>query len=121
MLLLRGGTIVTMDAGGHTIESGAVLIEGDRIRGVGRRDVLAATPGITRTIVVDDHLILPGLVNAHNHCFQTLYRSVGKDRGLADWSAQTIYPLSRWLTAQDAEAATQVACLEMVSSGITTF
>ena len=121
MLLLRGGTVVTLAAGGHAIDGGAVLIEGDRIRAVGRADRLAATPGITRTIVVDDHLILPGLVNAHNHCFQTLYRGVGKDRGLADWSAQTIYPLSRWLTARDAEAATQLACLEMLSSGITTF
>ena len=121
MLLISGGEVVTMDADGHVISGGAVLIDDDRIRAVGRREELTARPGITRTIAADDHVILPGLVNAHNHCFQTLYRGLGRDRVLADWAARTIYPLSRWLTAPDAEAGTRLACLEMLASGITTF
>jgi 5-methylthioadenosine/S-adenosylhomocysteine deaminase len=121
VLLISGGTVVTMDASGNVISGGAVLIDGDRIRAVGRREELAVTPGIARVIVADDHMVLPGLVNAHNHCFQTLYRGLGRDRALVDWSTQVIYPLSRWLTAPDAEAATRLACLEMLLSGITTF
>ena len=121
MLLLRGGTILTMDDAGRTIRDGAVLIDGDRIRAVGPAEDLARAAEITRTIIAVDHLILPGLVNAHNHCFQTLYRGLGRDRSLVDWSTQTIYPLSRWLTAADAGAAMRLACLEMLQGGTTTF
>src|SRR5438445_420653 len=46
MLLLRGGAVLTMDDAGRTIRDGAVLIDGDRIRAVGRADDLArAAPG----------------------------------------------------------------------------
>src|SRR5262245_63978171 len=97
MILVKGGVVVTMDAGRGVIADGAVLIDGDRIRRVGPAADLAAAPGITRTIAAGRHVIMPGLVNAHTHCFQTLYRGLGRDLPLADWSGQVILPLSRGL------------------------
>jgi 5-methylthioadenosine/S-adenosylhomocysteine deaminase len=121
MLLVRGGTVVTMDERRTVIADGAVLVDGERIRDIGPATRLARTPGITQTIAADAHLILPGLVNAHNHAFQTLYRGLGHGRPLAEWSSQCIFPMSRWLTAAEAGSGTRLACLEMIETGTTTF
>ena len=85
---------------------------GDRIRAIGDAGTLGSVPGITRTIVADRHILLPGLINAHNHAFQTLYRGLGRDRSLADWSTRTIFPLSRGLGRAEVRAGALLACLE---------
>ena len=121
MILVKGGVVVTMDAGRRVIADGGVLIDGDRILRVGAAADLAAEAGIARTISAERHVIMPGLVNAHTHCFQTLYRGLGRDRPLADWSGQVILPVSRGLGRDEARAAARLACLEMISSGTTAF
>lgn len=121
MLLVRGAVVVTMDPAGSIVRDGAVLIEGDRVRAVGQATELARESGITQTIGGERHLVMPGLVNAHNHCFQTLYRGLGEGLPLAEWSARTVLPLSRWLTRAEAAAGAGLACLEMALGGTTTF
>src|SRR5512138_2810443 len=110
-----------MDRAGSLIRDGAVLIDGDRIRAVGEAAGLSRQAGITRVAGGERHLVMPGLVNAHNHCFQTLYRGLGDGRPLAKWSARTVLPLSRWLTRVEAAAGAGLACLEMALGGTTTF
>jgi imidazolonepropionase-like amidohydrolase len=53
---------------GERIEDGAVLLENDRIRAVGPRTEVAplAPPG-TRTVVLPDATVLPGLIDCHVH------------------------------------------------------
>jgi len=121
MFLVRGAVVLTMDPAGTVLRDGAVLIEGDRIRAVGPAVELSREPGITATVGGDRYLVMPGLVNAHNHCFQALYRGLGDGRPLAEWSAATVFPLSRWLTRAEAAAGAALACLEMALGGTTTF
>ncbi|MBI1734601.1 MAG: amidohydrolase [Candidatus Rokubacteria bacterium] len=121
MLLVRGALVVTMDPGRTIMRNGAVLVDGDRIRAVGPAAELARHAGITRVIGDDRGLVMPGLVNAHNHCFQTLYRGLGDGHALAEWSARTVYPLSRGLTRTEAAAGAALACLEMALGGTTSF
>lgn len=121
MLLVRGALVLTMDPAGTLHRNGAVLIEGPRIRAVGPADELSREPGITEIVGGDHHLVMPGLVNAHNHCFQTLYRGLGDGHSLAEWSARTVFPLSRALGRAEAAAGAGLACLEMALGGTTTF
>jgi 5-methylthioadenosine/S-adenosylhomocysteine deaminase len=121
MLLVRGALVVAMDPGGRVIRDGAVLVDGARIRAVGPAAELAREPGITRVVGGERHLVMPGLVNAHNHCFQTLYRGLGEGRPLVEWSARTVYPLSRGLGRAEAAAGAALACLEMALGGTTAF
>jgi 5-methylthioadenosine/S-adenosylhomocysteine deaminase len=121
MLLVRGAVVLTMDPAGTLLRDGAVLIEGAHIRAVGSAVELAREPGITRIVGGDRHLVMPGLVNAHNHCFQTLYRGLGDGHPLAEWSARTVFPLSRGLTRAEAAAGAGLACLEMALGGTTAF
>ena len=121
MLLVRGALVLTMDPAGTLHRDGAVLIDGAHIRAVGPAAELAREAGITSVVGGDHHLVMPGLVNAHNHCFQTLYRGLGDGHALAEWSARTVLPLSRGLGRAEAAAGAALACLEMALGGTTSF
>jgi len=68
-LALVGGTVVHPD-GSPSLEDSAVLIEGNRIARVGRRKTVEIPEG-AEVIRVDGKWILPGLIDAHIHFFQS--------------------------------------------------
>lgn len=92
--------------------------------------IIATGPSheITRQYHADDHLnfdqhiVLPGLVNAHGHAAMTLLRGAGEDQSLQAWLRDTIWPLeARHVDADFVRLGTQVAIAEMLSTGTTTF
>src|SRR5438874_11815993 len=85
MICLRGGTVVTMDAA-RTVRRGGVLVEGDRIAQVGR----ASAPRGAQVIDCAGKAILPGLIQAHVHLCQTLFRNQADGLDLMDWLEQRI-------------------------------
>jgi cytosine/adenosine deaminase-related metal-dependent hydrolase len=77
-LLLRGGRVVTMD-GARRVLNADVLVENGRIKSVGmleRRKV-----GMTKPTILDCKglVVLPGLIQAHIHLCQTLFRGLADD------------------------------------------
>src|SRR6185312_2404610 len=91
-LLLRGGRVVTMD-GARRILDADVLVEDGRIKTVGRLD--GRTVGRSKATAIDctGLVILPGLVQAHIHLCQTLFRGLADDLSLENWLAKRIWPL----------------------------
>ncbi len=75
--LIRNATILSMDPEVGEIESGDLLIEGERISEVGEN----LTETDAETIDAQDMILLPGLVNAHMHTRQTALRGLGGDWG----------------------------------------
>ena len=65
------------------------------------------------------HVVLPGLVNAHHHFYQTLTRAWALDRGLFDW-LQALYPVWAHLDPHHLEQAARLALAELLLSGTTT-
>jgi len=66
-LAFVGGRVVTMRGGGdEVIEDGVVLVEGNRIKAVGRRADVPIPAGV-RAVDVSGKTVLPGLVDAHWH------------------------------------------------------
>ena len=66
-LLIVGATIIDAVAD-RPVEDGAIWIEGQRIRGIGRRSQLGAPPGI-RTVDATGKYAIPGLMNANVHLY----------------------------------------------------
>jgi 5-methylthioadenosine/S-adenosylhomocysteine deaminase len=97
-LLLRGGTILTLDAEA-TVLQGDLLIEDGRIRAVGR---LAEPPPTARVLDVSGCFLLPGLVQGHLHLGQTFFRGLAENRRLLTWLRERIWPLE---AAHDDESA----------------
>jgi imidazolonepropionase-like amidohydrolase/Tol biopolymer transport system component len=65
VVALTGGRVVTMK-GDEVIEDGIVLVEGNRIKAVGRKGAVAIPPG-AKTVDVTGKTVLPGFIDAHYH------------------------------------------------------
>lgn len=66
-------------------------------------------------------LLLPGLVNAHTHAAMTLLRGVGSGLPLQRWLTEQVFPVEARLTAEDIRIGTELALLEMLACGTTSF
>jgi len=121
-LMIEGGTVVTMDSERRIIENGALAVRGDTILAVGPRAELARQYVPGRRIDARDKLILPGLINGHTHAPMVLFRGLGDDLPLHDWLEQYIFPAeARNVNEEFVTWGTQLAALEMIKSGTTTY
>ena len=122
MILVEHAVVVTMDPARRIFMDGSVLIDGERIAEVGRAaDVRPPTP-LERIIDGRGRLVLPGFVDTHVHLSEHLSRGlipdeVPVDRYVPDWYV----PLYSSITPEEEAAAAQLACLEMLRTGTTTF
>ena len=66
-------------------------------------------------------LLLPGLINCHGHSPMVLLRGVGSDLSLQEWLFGKIMPIEDKLTAEDIKIGNQLALLEMLSTGTTSY
>jgi 5-methylthioadenosine/S-adenosylhomocysteine deaminase len=119
-LLIRGGTIVTMDAERRVIPDGSVAIRGDRIAAI--LEGSTGLPPARETIDATGRLVIPGLVNAHGHAAMTLLRGIADDLKLLDWLQNHIFPAeSKNVSPEFVYWGTLLACVEMARSGTTTY
>ncbi len=119
MILLKGICALYTGAGE---ESGVdVLIEGNRIARIGRDLEVPQEAGAVDTIDCSRHVVLPGLVNAHHHFYQTLQRCVPavQNESLFKWLT-TLYGIWRHLDEDAVHWSTLVACGELLKTGCTT-
>jgi cytosine/adenosine deaminase-related metal-dependent hydrolase len=119
-LLLKNATLVaTMDDVQREIQDGGVFIRGHTIVAVGTDAELPATAD--EVIDCAGKVVLPGLVNAHHHFFQTLTRAVpaAQDAGLFAW-LRALYPIWSRITPEMLNVSATVAMAELMLSGCTT-
>ncbi|MDO5115309.1 MAG: amidohydrolase [Synergistaceae bacterium] len=65
--------------------------------------------------------MLPGFVNAHGHAAMTLLRGLGEDLPLMEWLEQRIWPVERRLDGEMIYTGTELAMMDMLSTGTTCF
>ena len=105
----------------EALEGMAVAVRGGAIVGLGTRDEILARSPAARRLELDDHVLMPGLVNAHGHLAMTLLRGLGESEALDDWLNNTIWPLERrWMDESFVHDGTRLAVAEMVATGTTT-
>jgi 5-methylthioadenosine/S-adenosylhomocysteine deaminase len=118
-LLIRNGTILTINPQNSIFEKGLLGVTGDTIAYVGKGD----KKGFDAKKVIDANggIILPGLINGHTHAAMTLYRGIADDLPLMEWLNNYIFPLESKTNADFVYAGSLLACAEMIMSGTTTF
>ncbi|MGI8394428.1 amidohydrolase [Leucobacter sp. W1038] len=77
-------------------------------------------PGSTPTYDLAGHVLMPGLVNGHTHSAMTLLRGASDDDGFMPWLA-AVQAAEQHLTRDDVAAGLQLAMLEMIETGTTSF
>ncbi len=116
-LLLRGGTVLTLDPGATVFRGTDLLIADGRISWVG--PVPEPPPG-TRTLDVSGCLVLPGLIQGHLHLGQTFFRGLGEERRLLAWLRERIWPLEAAHDDESAYWCSLLGAAECLLGGTTT-
>jgi 5-methylthioadenosine/S-adenosylhomocysteine deaminase len=120
-LLVADSTLLTMARRGEVLEHHDLLAIGPRIAALGPSGSLGdRVPAGTRVISGRGRLLMPGLVNAHNHAGLALFRATSEALRLEPWLAW-LGPLQRRLSPDDVHWSTLLACAEQTRAGITTF
>ncbi len=115
-LVIRGGTLVTMDAGRRVID-GDVLVTDGRIAAVGPG---LEVPPATRSLDATGLHVFPGFIQGHVHLGQALFRGLAEDRELLSWLRDRIWPLEAAHTEDSAYASALLGAADCLLSGTTT-
>jgi 5-methylthioadenosine/S-adenosylhomocysteine deaminase len=113
-ILIKGGTIVTMDSE-NSIACGDLLIRDGRIVEVATR----IDTGADQTIDASGCAVLPGFVQTHIHLCQTLFRGAADDLSLIDWLKKRIWPMEAAHTRESIRASAQLGIAELIKGGTT--
>lgn len=117
-LILRGGSILTMDANRTVLEEHDILISGNKIEAILPSGSHSATA--PKIIDTSDCILIPGLINAHTHLSMTYFRGLADDLPLEKWLGQYIWPLeAKLIRHQFVYDATLHAAGELIQNGIT--
>ncbi len=113
-LLIKNGTLVTMNAEREVIKAD-ILVEDDRIMKISPLISTAAN----QTIDASDMLVIPGLVQAHVHLCQALFRGCADDMELLDWLKLRIWPLEGSHDDESLYYSALLGCAELLRGGTT--
>jgi 5-methylthioadenosine/S-adenosylhomocysteine deaminase len=113
-ILIKGGTILTMDQNG-SVTRGDLLIQEARISAIGD----AIDTHADQVIGADGCAVLPGFVQTHLHFCQTLFRGGADDLSLIDWLKKRIWPMEAAHSPASIRASAQLGVAELIKSGTT--
>ncbi len=120
--LILAGWCIPVEPHGLILTDHAIAISDGRII-----DILPAADARRRYeagVLVErpNHLLIPGLVNAHTHAAMTLFRGLADDLPLGRWLKEAIWPAEmRWVGAEMVRDGTRLAIAEMLLGGCTCF
>ena len=121
-LIIRGGTVVTMDSARRIIESGAVAVEGGHIIAVGSAAEIDGKYAAREVVNAANKVVIPGLINGHTHVPMTLFRGLADDLDLQEWLTKYIFPAEAKNVTEDfVRVGTRLGLAEMIRSGTTTY
>ncbi len=116
--LILGPLVVTMDAEERIIETGAVAVRDGVIVAVGTRGDLE---GVTAAETIDaaGKLLMPGLVNAHTHLGDSLFRSLVEELPLEAWLERLWISEREFVSRERVELGARLSMAEMIRGGTT--
>jgi cytosine/adenosine deaminase-related metal-dependent hydrolase len=115
-VLLRGGTVLTMDPLIGTQTDADVLVEDGLIS--------AVAPGLpsddAEVVDVSGHIVAPGMIDTHRHTWQTQLRALCADWTLADYLFGIRLTVSPAYRAEDVYLGNRLGAFDALNAGVTT-
>jgi cytosine/adenosine deaminase-related metal-dependent hydrolase len=115
-MLIKGGTVVTMDPALGVIANGSIFIEDGIIKSMGPNLSIAGAEEFDAR----DMIVMPGFVDCHRHMWQSQLRAITADWSLYDYSARIRSVYSSFYDPEDAYIGTYAGYLEALNAGVTT-
>jgi len=121
-LVIHNALIVTCDAAHNVIPAAALVVEGGNIRWCGAEGALpeAITEG-ARQIDAAGAILMPGLINMHAHCGDSLFRGLVEDLPLEAW-LQSVWKAEGAIlpNAENCRLGAELGFAELLLGGTTT-
>lgn len=116
-ILIQNGVVLTMASEEPKPATIDILIEGERIVQIGN------IPHIDDATVINaaGKVVMPGLINCHNHAYMALLRGYCDDLRLFEWLSEKMWPAEGRMNGEDIYWGTMLSAAEMIKSGTTTF
>lgn len=114
-ILLKGGTVLSVDPQVGDLSTGDVLIDGDTIAGV--------EPSIDADAEVVDctgRVVIPGFVDTHRHTWEAAIRNCAPNATLDDYFVEVLDTFAPLYRPEDVHASNVAGSLECLNAGITT-
>src|SRR5262249_42918052 len=115
-VLIKNGYVITVDPQRRVCPGGFFLIYGNTIWAVGDSAQMP-TQDVARTLDASGMVVIPGLINAHQHFYYHLFKGLGHGLLLEDWFPHLVFPVLPHLTDDDMELTSYLAAIEMLSTG----
>ena len=106
---------------GEIIRDGAIAIEDGTIIDVGKTRQMRRKYGRGyERINAKGRVVIPGLINTHQHAAMSLLRGYADDLLLQEWLEKWIWPIERLMTAEDIYVGSLLTAVESIMGGTTT-
>jgi len=113
-ILLKGGTIVSMDTKVGDFVKGDVLIQGKKIAAVG-----ASLQGSGEVIDASNTILIPGFVDSHRHSWEGVLRRIIPNGDIGRYMATTHQGFALHYRPHDMYVGNLVTALGCIDAGIT--
>ena len=121
-LLINSRWIIPVVPENRVFENCALAIDQQKIIGIYPQAEAQSKFDPLSVVSLDDHILMPGLVNAHGHAAMSLLRGYADDLPLQPWLEDHIWPVeARVLSAEFVADGTNLAMAEMIKTGTTCF
>lgn len=121
-LVIEARWIATVNVTNALLEHHAVVIIKDMIIAILPISEVKQQYLADSVVVLDEHILIPGLINLHTHAAMSLMRGIADDTSLMVWLNQHIWPIEQAVVSERyVQNAVTLASAEMLSGGITCF
>lgn len=120
--LLNAKWIIPIDDANSILENHSVALKDGKIVDIVSSNIAQQRYSAKEVIELNEHVLMPGLVNAHTHSPMTLMRGLADDLALMDWLNHHIWPAEAKFMDEDyIRDGSMIAFAEMIRSGTTCF
>ena len=121
-LLIHCRWIIPIVPENQILENCSLAVDGEKIIGIYPQAEAKKRFEAVKTETLDNHVLMPGLVNAHGHSAMSLLRGYADDLALRPWLEKHIWPAeARHVSEEFVGDGTRLAMAEMIASGTTCF
>lgn len=119
-LIIDAAWIIPIEPQGITLREHSVVIRAGNIVALMPTSRAHERFDAAEQLNLDQHVLIPGLVNAHCHAAMTLLRGYADDLPLMTWLKEHIWPVeAKYVSPQFVYDGTLLAAAEMLRGGIT--
>ncbi|MBX5041201.1 amidohydrolase family protein [Rhizobium lentis] len=119
-ILIKNGYVVTVNGKREIHDGGSVAIRGKTISGVYAAVDTPRDADFDEVIDAKGCLVIPGLINLHQHHWYAMFKGIADGMLLEDWISDLVFPLVSNLSDDAMRLASYQCGIEMLATGTTT-